>query len=702
MKLKKYSVVIYAIVLFLLSVSFVVYIFPKGKQFQYSFSEGSPWLHDDLMASFDFPVYKTQDEMDFENDSIVNNFIPYFVKDTVAYKVVTQGFYKKINLLFDEGISSSSDSLNFSEFEKSVFQKQFEFFVDRVDLIVTDAYEKGLINVPDTVENINNFRFYLFENRVSELNYSGSYYKKESVETDILEMFRKSEVFELDSLAGFPIYNFIKSYQFKGNIVFDSELSNQILNSQLEALSPTRGIVQKGELIILKGSIVGSYENKVLLSLKKETENDDSDVNHYVISIGVALLFLVLYMVVFLYLYYMDRDVLYSFKANTFFTLQMMLLILSVILLFTYTDVNINVIPYALFPLLLLTFYKFNVSFIVYFASIFVAGFFAPNSFEFIFTQTLVGIIAMFSLRNTTKRKQIFVSMLIVFFSYMVLHAGFILMKQGDFSELLTRDIYIYGISSMLILLYLPIVYLYERMFGFLSDFTLMELSDTNNPALRDLAEKSPGTFQHSVQVANLVESVVREIGGNHLLARTGALYHDIGKSAHPEYFIENQSGANIHDKMNFEESAQKIISHVNYGRELARKYKLPNQIVDYITMHHGTSLTRYFYNSWVNENPNSTPNVESFKYPGPRPNSIETVVMMMADAIEAASRTLPEYTPESIKKIVHAIIDSQLNGGQYDDVDITLKQISKAKDLFTAKIGNIYHSRIVYPEINK
>ena len=454
-------------------------------------------------------------------------------------------------------------------------------------------------------------------------------------------------------------------------------------------------------LIILKGNVVGPYENKILLSLKKEIEADDSNVNHYIISFGASLLFIALYLVIFLYLYYHDRKILTSFKANTFFTLQMLLLIGSVLAVFNYTNISINIIPFTLFPLLLFTFYRFNVSFIIYFASILIAGFFAAESFEFIFIQTVTGLIAMFSLRNTRKRSQIFVSMIYVFITYVILNSGFVLMKQGEFKDLISSNIYMYGVSSVLILLYLPIVYLYEKIFGFLSDFTLMELSDTNNPALRKLAEESPGTFQHSVQVANLVESITRELGGNYLLARTGALYHDIGKSVHPEYFIENQSGENIHDKLSLEESAQRIISHVSMGVELAKKYKLPNQVVDFIKMHHGTSLTKYFYNSWINQNPDTEPNIKNFMYPGPKPNNIETVFMMMADAIEAASRTLKVYTPESIQKLVLAIIDAQLNDGQYDNVEITMRQISLAKKIFTEKISNIYHSRIVYPEIN-
>ncbi|PLX06590.1 MAG: hypothetical protein C0596_14805 [Marinilabiliales bacterium] len=701
MKFKKYSVIVYAILLFLLSVAFVVYLFPKEKKFQYSFSEGSPWLHDDLMAPFDFPVYKSESELKEEKDSIKENFIPYFIKDTLMLKVNAVDYISELEKIWTEDIMIKINDYDINTFEENLLIKKFDLYKIFLESFIDDAYKKCVVSIPDTVEDSDKFRFFLYKASVSKLYYANSFIAHKDFKDELSEQYRNSGLMHIDSLTGYNIRNYISKNQLPANVYYDKDLSNGILESQLDAVSTSRGMVQKGELIILKGNIVSEYENKVLLSLKKEVEADDSDVNHYLISVGVSLLFLSLYLILFLYLYYHDRKVLTSFKANTFFALQMLLLIGSVLGVFYYTEISINVIPFALFPLLLFTFYRFNVSFIVYFASILIAGFFAPDSFEFVFIQSIVGMIAMYSLKNTRKRSQIFISMIYVFITYLLLHSGFVLMRQGEFTDLMTTDVYLYGISSVLLVLYLPIVYLYEKLFSFLSDFTLMELSDTNNPALRHLAEKTPGTFQHSVQVANLVESVTAELGGNSLLARTGALYHDLGKSAHPEYFIENQSGNNIHDKLGLEESAQRIISHVNAGVELARKYKLPNQVINFITMHHGDSVTKYFYNSWINENPGKQVDITKFQYPGPKPDSIETVVMMMADAIEAASRTLKVYTPESIEKLVGAIIDGQLNDGQYDNVDITMRQISTAKKIFTEKISNIYHSRIVYPEIN-
>jgi hypothetical protein len=276
-------------------------------------------------------------------------------------------------------------------------------------------------------------------------------------------------------------------------------------------------------------------------------------------------------------------------------------------------------------------------------------------------------------------------------------------MRLGTFSEQELEEFIYYGISSALLLLYLPFVFIFEKIFGFISGFTLVELCDTNNPALRELSEKAPGTFQHSVMLSNLAESIVREIGGKPLLARAGALYHDIGKTYAPEFFIENQNGGkNVHNDMPYEESAQRIIAHVSMGIEFAKKYKLPDQIIDFIEQHHGTSVTRYFYNSWVNANPDKTPDITKFQYAGPKPQSVELIATMMADAVEAASRTLKVYSHESISALVNGIVDSQFRDGQYEDVDITMKQIGKAKQILIAKIENIYHSRIEYPELEK
>jgi putative nucleotidyltransferase with HDIG domain len=702
MKIKKYSVIIYTVILFLLSVSVVVYIFPKDKKFEYDFSEGNPWLHENLIADFDFPIYKTDKEIEKEKDSILSNFIPYYTYDTAILAAVFNDFSKEIQKLKKlEQLNTNSDILKIID-RASNYAKALSSFEKSTDSLLTKAYEKGVIKLPDSISNASSLRFYLSKNRIKELSFANEFFSPEQVQKIVLDIYNRTGIRSLDSINGYSFRNMIAASNFPPNLLYDPVINKEICDQLISEISPTMGMVQKGELIISKGNIVSGKEFKVLSSLKKEAEADEADVNYLLISIGIILLFLSLYSIIYIYLLMYHKNTLLSFKNNTFFTLQSLLIILAVFFVFRYTDSSLNVIPFTLIPVLLVTFYNFHVSFFIYLLSILVSGFFAPNGFEFIFIQLITGIVAMISLRKKQRRQQIFVTMLLIFVCYTILYIGFNLMRQGSFSDVLRKEMISYAMSSVFILLYVPIVYIYEKLFGFISDFTLLEISDTNSPALRALAEKAPGTFQHSMQTANIVESVVQELGGNYLLARAGALYHDIGKLEHPEYFIENQTGANIHDNFDFEESAQKIISHVKTGIELAHKYKLPKQIINFISMHHGSSVTRYFYNSWLNANPNSMPNLANFTYPGPKPQTLETAVMMMADAIEAASRTLKEYNPKSIEKLVNSIVSYQLEEGQFDDVDITLKQITTAKGIFIFKIKNIYHSRIEYPEVEK
>jgi len=700
MKVKKNAVIIYTLILFLISAVTVFLIFPKGKQFVYDYSPGTPWLHDDLIAPCDFPVYKTESEIQLEKDSITKAFIPYYKIDTGAYNNYSVAIKNDLAEIENQMLHSLNFNDDLGVFELEQLKRKLNNYFTAFDDLIKTCINKGIISIPDTVHNTQQYRFYLYDNGVSELSYGYEYLTEKQCSEKLDDLY--SEIKSVDSLYGYGIKNILNTHKIPVNIVYDSGMSRKVLNNKLEGVSPVIGMIQKGESIIKKGSLVGDDESVIIESLKKQQQTKSTGVDRIIVSSGTALIFLVLFTAIFIFILSFHSEFLQRFKDISYFSLQIVLMILLVYIVFISTDLNINIIPFALFPILVYTFYGYQISFSVYLFSLLIVGFFAPNSFEFVFIQVIAGLVAMYSMKNKMRRRQIFITMLLVFFTYVLLVTGFLLMKQRSFDYSILSEYIPYGISSFLILLYLPLIYVFEKIFGFISDFTLMELSDTNNPALRILAEKAPGTFQHSVQVANLVESVVRELGGDYLLARTGALYHDIGKSNHPEYFIENQSGKNVHDQFDFEESAQKIISHVDTGIEMAKKYKLPHQIIEYISMHHGTSVTRYFYNSWINENPDSAPVLANFQYPGPKPTSIETAVMMMADAVEAASRTLPEYTAEEIEKSVSKIIDAQLADGQFENVEITLKQLKKAKEIFSTKIQNIYHARIKYPEINK
>lgn len=702
MKIKNYWISYLSGLLFLLCALAVFFIFPKQKQFAYSYSIGSPWLHDNLTAPSDFPIYKTKEQLTFEQDSLKQAFIPFYIEDTTASDNYNKLLNQELNLIDTQTLSVFFDSVQYDSHKIVTFKAIYKDFVNKLDMYVSEVYEKGVIKILDTVKNKSLYRFYLYDEGVSELSYGNEYILDEDFQDGLLNIYNESGIKSLDSLTGYKIRHIITDLEVPSNIVYGEKISEKILESSMNSISPYWGMVKSGQLIITKGSIVDEKTSIVLDSFKMQLESENSSSDRLMLSLGIAIIFILLFVIIYLYLYNYHQEIFKSLKSSLFLILQMLMFIGAIYFSFDKSSLSLNYIPFALLPLLIITFYNFQISLIIYISTLFIGGFFAPNGFDFVFIQTIAGMVAMYSVKNTQKRSQIFITMGLTLLTYVILATGFHLMKSGTFNKELLQELYPYGVSSFLILLYLPFVFIFEKSFGFVSDFTLMELSNTNNPALRLLSEKSPGTFQHSLQVANLVESVVIELGGNSMLARTGALYHDIGKSVHPEYFIENQSGSNIHDKFDYEESAQKIISHVELGLELAKKYKLPSQIADFITMHHGTSVTKYFYNSWINANPDNIPIVSNFMYPGPKPKSIETAVMMMADAIEAASRTLSEYTPETIEKTVSKIIDAQLNDNQFSEVDITLKQISIAKKAFNSKIQNIYHARIVYPEIIK
>ncbi len=685
---------IYVLLLFAFCVAFAVFIFPTGTQFEYSYSRGNQWLYDDLYAPYDFAISRTNDEIQAEKDSIEAGFIPYYSVDTVLPIRFVNSYSNLLMKILNEKIVKDNNLANSTD--------ELISFADDFKKQLTKIYDKGIINFDNSYQNAGK-KIRLLRGNVSELEYADDFYTSASAKSEIKDFYHNNKnISALDSVMGFTVRDLIDKTDYNANILINKQLNETYLQSRFDAVSPMAGMVHKGDLIISKGKVVDDQSIRILDSYKLQYENTPDRTSFWLVELGVIIVFLILFAVIFLYVWVLGKYKVHTLRENIFFLSQMLLVFVVVYLVFSYSSISINVVPFVLIPLLLLTFIEFHVSFLIYFIAIFVLSFFAANRFEFVFIQTITGLVGMLSLKTTSNRKQIFISMIVVFVTYSLLHTGFSLMRLGSFSQNELREFVYYGISSALILLYLPFVFIYEKIFGFISGFTLVELCDTNNPALREISEKAPGTFQHSVMLSNIVESIVREIDGNYLLARAGALYHDLGKVYAPEYYIENQSGKNAHENLSYEESAQRIIAHVTHGVEMAKKFKLPPQIIDFIQQHHGTSVTRYFYNSWINEHPDQTPDITKFQYPGPKPQSVELVAMMMADAVEAASRTLKVYSHESIEKLVNNIVDSQFRDGQYDEVEITMKQIGIAKSVLVKKIENIYHSRIEYPELQQ
>ncbi len=362
--------------------------------------------------------------------------------------------------------------------------------------------------------------------------------------------------------------------------------------------------------------------------------------------------------------------------------------------------VSVYVIPFVLVPIFLKTFFDIRYALFVHMVTLLLAGFWVPNSYQFVLMNFLAGLVGVLSLRSYYKRGILFYTALFVLASYTVIYVILTLLQEGDFGQINWINVLWLGGNSLLILTVYPLIFLFERVFGFLSDATLFELSDTNQPLLRILAETAPGTFQHSMQVASLAEEAVMKVGGNTLLIRAGALYHDIGKMENPQYFIENlHEGSNPHNELDERSSARLIIDHVIKGVEIAKKHKLNETIIDFIRTHHGTGTVQYFYRSYLNTNPDEEVDINEFRYPGPKPSSRENAILMMADSVEAASRTLKEYTRESISDLVENIISRQAAEEQFTEADITFANITQIKEIFKNRLTNIYHSRIAYPE---
>jgi putative nucleotidyltransferase with HDIG domain len=396
------------------------------------------------------------------------------------------------------------------------------------------------------------------------------------------------------------------------------------------------------------------------------------------------------------------REILVNYQKLSFIVLVVVLMVSIMSIVTRFNIGNVYMVPFVALPIIVQAFYDGRLAFFIHMVTITLCGLLAPNGFEFILLQFIAGAISMFSLSKVDKRGKLFTAVLLIIMSYIITYTSLALLQEGSFKQINYYTYLWFALNGLFLLVCYPLIFVIEKAFGFLSDVTLLELSDTNHPLLRELAEKAPGTFQHVMQVANLAEDAIRKINGNALLMRVGALYHDIGKTNAPQYFIENQSGKNPHDALGYEQSAGIIIDHVHYGVALAKKYKLPQPIIDFITTHHGTGLVKYFYTKYMNDNDNRVPDLSRFTYPGPSPFTKETAVLMMADAVEASSRALKEYSYKTIDELVERIIDAKMKDGQFNDADITFREISIIKEAFKQKLVNIYHSRIEYPELIK
>lgn len=694
--------------MFLLSALIVIYLFPREGKFRYEFQKGKPWLEETLIAPFSFPIYKPDAEIEAERDSVLRFFVPYFSFDTTAILNAERDFAGKLEPAWEE-FRQQGWTLSFAEtLGLNILRNQSEQqklnYTEKILSLLKRIYEKGIIENSEVSDKIlqENGSLVVLRNNIGERQQISAVYTQktayEKLRNDIDSMGKRSmgalERRVFNFLEGFDYNNFIYP-----NLFYNDSTSGRVRDKMLADISLARGMVQSGERIISKGDVVTSQSFVILESLKREYETKLRGINLNLLLLGQSILILLTFLVLYLFLRNFRKEVLKNVRKTSFVLFLLLIVIVISLMVLRYDVINFYVIPFAIVPIIMRTFYDERLALFVHTIGLLIIGLFAPNAFEFVFLNFIIGIVAIFSLSNIHRRSRLFYSALIIIFTYSVMFFALDLIKERSIASIDWFNFAWFAGNGLLVLTCYPLIYFFEKTFGFLSDATLMELSDTNQPLLRKLAEEAPGTFQHSIQVANLAEAAAYKIGANPLLVRTGALYHDIGKMANPKYFIENQTtGLNPHDSLAFEESAGIIISHVTKGIEMAQKNNLPSQIIDFIQTHHGTTRVQYFYKSYIKKHPNETIEVDKFTYPGPKPFSKETSIVMMADSVEAASRSLKDPDGETLDQLVESIINYQVIEDQFTEANITFKDITTIKEIFKTKLRNIFHIRIAYP----
>ncbi len=673
---------IYKGILLLFAIVLIVYIFPKQGKFKYEFQslKGKPWFHEDLVAPFDFAIKKTSEELKKEKTEAILNSKPYFkYNNRIAIEKKSQ-FANEFEAKWDPKKSRAEKEKTFSLANK----------------IIDTIYKKGIIESCPQIENKpSDFSMYVLNNNVAEDHELKDFYTITTV-----FQYVQQQITDKNKLVDSKFILPLLENSIAHTIFYDNTTSEKLLKQALEDISPSRDIILKEQSIISKGELIDAKKFQILESLKSEYEGQSSSSGDYLfIILGQLLIISLCLSILIVFLAFFRKEI---FLDNAKITFILILIILQVLMARMAVDspsFSIYILPFCILPIITRAFYDTRVALFVHLVTVLIISFMAPNRFEFAFIQLLGGMVAIFSIVNMRNRSQIFISSAIIFLTYSAAYVGMTIIQEGGSDVLTWQDFAWFGISALLTLFSYPFIFVFEKLFGFISDVSLLELSDTNGKLLRELASRAPGTFQHSLQVANLAEEAIYNIGGNALLVRTGALYHDIGKMEMPMYFIENQAnGMNPHDEMSFDESAAMIISHVIKGIEIAKKNNLPEQIIDFIRTHHGTTITAYFFRSFQNAFPEQQIDESKFHYPGPIPFSKETAVLMMADSVEAASRSLKKYDAESIDNLVEKIITTQIEQNQFMNSDITFKDINTLKKIFKKKLMNVYHVRVEYP----
>jgi len=673
------------IILFLISVVILVLVFPKEGKFKYEFTKGKPWMHDDLIAPFDFAILKSDEEIEQEKQEVLKEQKPYFKRDSAEVTRQRKALIRDFNERWKAKNSNSRK-------KDQIKSENLNLVVHIFDTIMKTGV---LERIPSLDQKPANYSIYVISNNIVQEKEIG---KLLTVQT--IEPFIKKQIPDDKAYDQTLIINLLENSLIR-NVKYDPVTTEKERENLFDNISPTRGMVQSGERIISRGELVTPRKYQILESLRKDYESKLGTSFKYAgILAGQIILLAVTMASLFLFLYFFRKELFYETKQIILILILILFMVIVTGLVVKFSPSFVYLIPVCLIPIIIGVFMDSRLALFTHLITIIITGFLVPNSYEYVFLQLFAGIVTVLSTVRLDHRSQFFFTSLMIFITYSLIYTGMTLIKEGS---LLDINLMYYGLfagSAILTLFSYPVIFIFEKIFGLITNVTLLELSNTNNKLLRELALKAPGTFQHSMQMANLAEEAIHEVGGNPLLVRTGAMYHDIGKMAEPLYFIENQStGVNPHDELTFEESAGIIVDHVYRGIEIARKHNLPEQIIDFIRTHHGTRKAEYFYIMAKKDNPDEEVDPETYQYPGPEPYSKETAVLMMADTVEAASRSLTKPDEESINNLVESAIDQQIKNNQFDNADITFRDIRKIKQIFKKKLLNIYHIRIEYPK---
>ncbi|PKQ46650.1 HD family phosphohydrolase [Confluentibacter flavum] len=676
-KLYKNHSLIYKGLLFVCTTFLIVYLFPKSGKFKYNFEKGKPWQSENLYAPFNFAVKKSDEEIAAEKQNIIDHSIVYFNEDAAIEKKVADLFNVEFKKTFSDSLPKSTLVNIYNTGNK----------------IISELYHFGILNedynYPDDRVAV------ILEGQVKKHNTQFSnLIKQDEVKSSIVKLLSEHNLDDYETMFVSLFFDLVEP-----NLTLNESFTNKALKDDLDKISYSRGSVEKETLIISKGEVIEGDKYQILQSLKAEFESQvwtKSNYNWilfaYTLLVSLALLMLLL----FLRKYRLD-----IFENNTkvtFIFFNIFLMVLLTTLVVNYNSKFIYVVPICILPLVLKAFFDARLGMFAHVITVLLLGSIVPNSYEYMFLQIIAGIVTILTVSELYKRANLFISVAQITLIYIIAYFAFFVIHEGSVDTINWETFIWFILCGLATLFVQPLIYAYEKIFGLVSDVSLLELSDTNSKLLKELSNVAPGTFHHSLSVANLAESCASEIGANAMLVRVGALYHDIGKMKSPTYFTENQTtGINPHEELSPKESAKIIVDHIINGIEIARKYNLPDRVMDFIRTHHGTSSVYYFY--MKEKELNDTAERMDFCYPGPRPFSKETAILMMCDSVEAASKSLNNPTSIKIDSFVESIINKQIEEDQFLNANITFKEIESIKKVLKHKLANIYHLRIEYPE---